>query len=165
MSAKAIDIGTIELSEKVFVSDPCYDTDTWCTVRMKDVVPGTYHCRVRMLKDPLSVCGTKRVKELIIVHESIKDWKKSLKWEYAGNAGVDSGQMGIYDYDHFDKLNKVEETKDNWYDIVCKITLNEDAGIADTHSAVCSSGYGDGSYPVYGNWLKDKLRAIKVVFI
>lgn len=157
MSTKAIDIGTIELSDKVFISDPCYNTDTWCTVRICNVTPGTYHCKVRM-KD-------KRVKELIAVHESALGLKSRISWEYAGSAGVDSGQMGIMDYEHFDKLNEVEETKDNWYDIVCKITLNEDAGIADKHSAVCSSGYGDGSYPVYGSWNKDKLRAIKVVFI
>lgn len=152
------EIGTIELSDNVFVSDPCYNTDTWCTVRFGDVLPGTYHCKVRINKD-------ERVKEIIAVHESAINLKNRMTWEYAGNAGVDSGQMGIMDYDHFDKLNEKEKTKDNWYDKVCKITLKDNAGIADTHSAVCSSGYGDGSYPVFGNWVKDKLRAIKVVFI
>ena len=157
MSTKAIDIGTIELSDKVFISDPCYNTDTWCTVRICNVIPGTYHCKIRMTGN----C----VKELIAVHESALQLKSRITWEYAGSAGVDSGQMSIVDYDHFDKLNEVEKTKDNWYDKVCKITLKDNAGIADKHSAVCSSGYGDGSYPVYGNWIKDKLRAIKVVFI
>lgn len=158
----AQEIGTIQLNNKVIVSDPCYNTDTWCTVRFNTVLPGTYICKVRFYNN---TTWGKRVKELFIVHESLKDRHRSLRYEYAGNACVDSGQMGIFDYDYFEKVNENEETKDRWYNEICKTTLKYDYGIFDNLSVVSSSGYGDGSYQVFANWSKNDIRAIKIVFI
>ena len=33
----------ITLSDHVIVTDPCYDSDTWCNGQLTNVKPGTYH--------------------------------------------------------------------------------------------------------------------------
>ena len=162
MRMKEIEIGTIMLSDNVFVSDPSYDTDTWCTLNLKGVMSGNYYCKVKKAN-----CGSwgNRVKELIVIHESIKDAKKSIRWEYVDSICVDSGQMGIYDYEHFSQIDADYERKEEWYDKVCGITLTDAYGIVDAQSVVSSSGYGDGRYPIYINKTDDLITAIKVVFI
>ena len=35
----------IKLSSHVIVSDPCYDTTTWCNGDLHDVRPGTWHTK------------------------------------------------------------------------------------------------------------------------
>jgi hypothetical protein len=76
-------------------------------------------------------------------------------------AGVDSGQMGIYD------LRPDIDTDEGGYDEICDITLDKgQAGIYRELGAVSSTGYGDGAYPVrvYENGAGE-VEHIEVVFI
>lgn len=76
-------------------------------------------------------------------------------------AGVDSGQMGIYD------IRPDVNTDEDSYDEICNITLDkEQAGIFRDLGVVSSSGYGDGAYRVLINQNdKGEVNHISVVFI
>ena len=42
-----IDLGSFEMvSERMAVSDPCYDTDVWCRGELQDVLPGIWEASV-----------------------------------------------------------------------------------------------------------------------
>ena len=42
-----IDLGTFEMaSDRMAVSDPCYDTDVWCRGELQDVLPGIWEASV-----------------------------------------------------------------------------------------------------------------------
>ena len=36
--------GVIKLNDKVRISDPCYDPDTWCAGEVENVLPGLWDC-------------------------------------------------------------------------------------------------------------------------
>jgi len=90
-----------------------------------------------------------------------------------GHCGVDSGQLLIVDPCYLNQWKDGEfhpKTKKikNSYDEACKITCNtkESAGEMIISGAfgtgiVFASGYGDGEYPVYATYNKDK-RIIKI---
>lgn len=147
------DLGTIELSEKVVISDPCYGEDTWCTAEFDKVKPGTYKCQALFVDE--GDWGI-RVAELIVTHE---DNRKPIN-KLAARVGVDSGQMGIYDSDYFSSTRDNEE----WYKNVCQIT-DEEAGCLGDKAVVSLSGYGDGMYDVLVAKEKGVITGIKVKFI
>ena len=80
------------------------------------------------------------------------------------DAGVDSGQFGFFDRDFYrnDEIAKdlpkhdfgddydVNEG-DSWYRAVCDLTLAEESWGVLSGGVVSTSGFGDGSYNVYGS--------------
>lgn len=106
-------------------------------------------------------------------------------WDLIGTIGVDSGQIMLADpcyVDSFDSKDgdfahdaigreKPEHTNFS-YAGACNVTLAKDqAGIIGNGlGAVCSSGFGDGSYPVYIKRTNegscgDRIGAMMIVFI
>ena len=109
-------------------------------------------------------------------------------WEYVGIIGVDSGQMMLSDpsyvkhfaeSDDIVKLNEViKNGSDNSYSYLGSCSqsntpqqsgvLVNDIGVA--MGVVCSSGFGDGGYPVYvkrhdfGKWGK-RVVEMKIEFV
>lgn len=147
------ELGTIELSNEVVISDPCYNEDTWCTAEFDNVKPGTYRCKALLVDE--GDWGI-RVAELIAVHtDNMKVINKLV-----ARVGVDSGQMGIYDNNYFSSTRDNEE----WYENVCQIT-NEDAGCLEDKAVVSLSGYGDGMYDVLVAKEKGIITGFKVKFI
>jgi len=136
-------LGFIELSEKVVVSDPCYDRDTWCMVTDLAVKPGRYKASV--ISSDEGEWGV-RISLLMLVHEDHIDSQLS-KWEpVKGSVGVDSGQCGIFDDTIFPQA-KDHTDHEPFYDECCDITLKKNVGILKNNKGfVSSSGYGDGSY-------------------
>lgn len=144
---------SINLSDTVMVSDPCYSLDVWCKHKLTGVLPGEYLTTV--MKSDEGVWGT-RVGLLVAVH---KDYAEdSLTWRTVKGAviGVDSGQCGIFsmegyrDDSLFPEMAAVgfteHEPGDRWYGHMCDRTLSDEQwGSYDT-GVVSSSGYGDGSY-------------------
>lgn len=90
-----------------------------------------------------------------------------------GFAGVDSGQMGIYDKAHFNNPKSVEGelTKfefgehADWYLMCCNRTLGEVGAGLIPHGVVSSSGWGDGSYQVQAALCEGKAIYIDITFI
>lgn len=153
---------TIKLSEKVRVSDPCYDNDVWCKTRLSNVYPGEYNVEVD--KTDLGGWGN-RISRLTVIHKGyIMECADESSWTPHSDIGVDSGQAGIFCESSYrnDELAAGITTPpldrpfvipfrnegDVWYDKMCNFTLaGESWGAYDT-GVVTSSGIGDGSYPL-----------------
>lgn len=163
-------------SGSLVCSDPCYTTDIWCMGIVNNVRKGTWLAHSNI--ETVGAWGERNV-DLTVHHSGIKinesDWE-----EISGTFGVDSGQFGFFDRDHYRNSASVQgmpmqdfgedydrEAGDAWYRACCNITLNkpESWGVLP-NGAVSSSGIGDGSYNVYG--IKDaygEYAAFRVVFI
>ncbi len=145
-------LGDVVLKKHIIVADPCYEPDTWCTVRT-DVKPGRYDTYM-----DIADCGDfgKRVAKLYITHkESVAVEKKVI-----GTAGVDSGQCGIWDFNKFRKHCKAI------YNQVREITLNGKGGAFDSWGVVSLAGYGDGGYPVVAGYnTNGEVVSLEIVFL
>lgn len=108
---------TIILGNKVRVSDPCYDIDTWCAGTLDNVLPGEYTCfKQRVDQGKWGV----RIANIEVRH---KDYLHVDPTELQTiDVGVDSGQCGIYDLDYFIEARKDKNGEDEWYWRVCDIT-------------------------------------------
>ena len=164
---------TIE-SGKICVSDPCYNKGTWCAAWDLEAQTGVWNCEV--IKSYEGLWG-ERVKEINAIAGEIYPegcipidlpWKK-LEFDI----GVDSGQCGIFDYEKYpDGENTGEyEDENSFYGKCCNLTLPEDDskepfGVLE-NGIVSSSGFGDGSYIMYGLYEenREKLIGVKVIFI
>ena len=165
MESEYKQIGKIALKDKVYISDPCYQIMTWCQAYLSDVLPGEYACFIKMFEE--------RVAELLVVHKDFLGIHHNEAEEvpfcidYVFSLGVDSGQMGIFDADYYEENQPNDDFNNtsSWYRRVCDTTCEQDAGVLDNLGVVSSSGYGDGSYPLYISEEDDKIVAMKVVFI
>lgn len=152
----------ILLGKKVHISDPCYDTDVWCRMVVDNVLPGFYYTYIDLMH--AGVWG-ERVQRVVVFHESLAPADLEMT-KHLGDIGVDSGQAGFFSDESYrnDAMAEIIETPpgdwtglpfmegpgDKWYDKMCAFTINgnENWG-AYTEGVVSSSGFGDGSYPVY----------------
>lgn len=101
----------ITLGDKVFVTDPCYKPNIWCQALLENVKPGTWHTEMERVNE--GVWGT-RVSALTVWHS---DFDKPNEFQETDECiGVDSGQAGVVDYNHFIQLNINENEKERWYD-------------------------------------------------
>lgn len=109
-------VGSIQLSDKVIVSDPCYDYSTWCQSILDNVLAGNYKCFVKSVETEWD----DRIGELIIYHENYSDYPKEL---ISCDISVDSGQAGFFDYEYFKSIkDQNEEKKEKWYQAICELT-------------------------------------------
>ena len=141
--------GTIKFNSGfVDITDPCYDKDTWCRLR-KELPAGEYKYEVNISDQ--GVWG-ERVTSIRIKR---KNWKGSVINSLVGYIGVDAGLAGF-----FDNKPDYKETPehDEWVDDVCNgFLFKQDGEVYEAHrnnamrceGVFSSSGYGDGSYPVY----------------
>ena len=146
---------TINLSNEVIVSDPCYSRPTWCQTVLTDVLPGRYISQVN--EDP----ETDRCAELLVIHEDF--YQSRLIYDEHSSCGVDSGQLGIFDAASYRSDAAAEGITtpyvdfalpgdslegDSWYTKMCKFTLAELNWGAYDAGVVSRSGWGDGMYPL-----------------
>lgn len=110
-------VGTVELRDKVRVSDPCYDMDTWCAGTLENVLQGKYQCFYQ--KVDTGDWGI-RVASIEVRHENYLDIESTELQDI--DVGVDSGQAGIYDLDYFIKAREDKNGEDTWYDKICDST-------------------------------------------
>lgn len=171
---------TIELSENVMVSDPCYDNPTWCQKILDNVLSGEYQSFVKIVD---SGDWGNRNSLMCVVH---KDYvNKDLKWTHIRDAkiGVDSGQCGIFTLETYRKNDSINHEwikghspfgkfltngsdEDKWYEKICDLTLStEDNWGTYKNGVVASSGYGDGVYHLYLSKVKGKTVGIMVDFL
>lgn len=164
---------TILLSDKVRVSDPCYDNDVWCKTMLTDVLPGEYEVTVDRHDDE---SWGNRISQLQVVH---KDYKhKNLVWNEHSEIGVDSGQAGVfcestYRNDTVDiktpesrfSLTLNDQPGDAWYEKMCKFTLSGQGWGSYETGVVTSSGYGDGGYPLEVVEEDGKIVGMRITYI
>ena len=142
------------VSGTLVCSDPCYEIPTWCQGIVDNVKKGTW------IADTEEIGG--RISELRIHHKDSHFLSGKLK-ALDLTAGVDSGQFGFFDKDFYRNDEKAKdlpkhdfgegydrEKGDEWYRACCELTLGGEQWGVLPNGAVSSSGYGDGSYDVYG---------------
>ena len=155
------DLGNFKVdSGSILISDPCYDDAEYMHI-VVEAHNGEWDAFVEEYDDNISKLGATLVGTNVGYLES------------KGVAGVDSGQMGIYDEPHFDNKKSVKKPLfdfgDNadhskWYRMCCERTLNSPAGVIP-HGVVSSSGWGDGAYDVKVSKLDGKVNHIEIIFI
>jgi hypothetical protein len=95
-----------------------------------------------------------------------------------GHIGVDSGQMLLCDPCYIDSMWSKDDVPADFRDLsafegkfnylgAAQATLSDKkAGILDMSSgAVCSTGWGDGLYPVYVTYEGDRISEMRIVFM
>lgn len=147
------------ISGEVVLSDPCYDTDTWCMGIVDNVAKGTWEASVleyddgRIARLAAVKTGTKNVSYLL---EGYVGGLEKLPFTF----GVDSGQFGFFDKQFYRDDNSVAGLKresrqilcedEPFYSFCCDRTMTYEQWGTLPYGVVSSSGYGDGSYDVFG---------------
>jgi hypothetical protein len=151
-------------SGKMVISDPCYAIPTWCQGVVERVKNGTWVSDVEKVQS-----WGERVSILFAINEQALKDNPNLKDELINSQnelpftfGVDSGQLGFFDHEHYRNDNSATELPkydfgddydvdggDVWYRAVCDLTLASEQWGVLPFGVVSSSGYGDGSYPVF----------------
>lgn len=169
-------------SGKIVCSDPCYKTDVWCMGIVDNVENGSW-IAIADKKD-MGDWG-ERITSLFIGNKQHLERNPKLvdyvfedePLNFAG--GVDSGQFGFFDFANYRNdesakdLEKYDfgteydiEDGDKWYRACSNLTLGDESWGTLPNGVVSSSGFGDGSYDVYGyKDAYDKYVAFAVVFI
>jgi len=165
-------IGEIILSKNLCVSDPCYDRDTWCMTVLKNVKPGRWDVRASI--DTIDTWG-ERCYVLELFHRSVKQ-TANLDWKDHFELGVDSGTMSVIDDAFYRRTNgSVEEfesdetAQDCFTDKCYQLTDDNRVGLFTYGNqkvgVVCSSGVGDGCYPLYVVEKDGEIVAMKISFM
>jgi len=101
-----------------------------------------------------------RISVLRVMHVNAHRTYNTQRIEMDG--GVDSGQFGFFDKDFYRNDEAAKDLKkydfgrdregegEEWYGACCNHTLSEESWGVLPQGAVSSSGFGDGSYPVFG---------------
>lgn len=159
-------------SGRINVTDPCYDTDVRCANFNLPAKDGTWLADADHNDEG-------RCSRLIAFHEHDFDHSDGANWESLPNeVGVDSGQAGIFDVDHyntgdedFDDSILDANGKKNFYTQCCNLTIEDrnpyglDWGALE-HGVVSSSGYGDGGYTAECTKDKDGLIvAVRITYL
>ena len=169
-------------SGKLVCSDPCYSIPTWCQGIVENVKNGVWGAEIN-LSDQQD--WGMRVASLYIVNEhanaTMTDIETKIFEDEPLNfaAGVDSGQFGFFDFAHYRNDESAKDLPkqdfgenydiqegDAWYRACSGLTLGDEQWGVLPNGVVSSSGFGDGSYDVYG--YKDaygEYVAFAVVFI
>lgn len=155
-------LGTFEVGDEgLIASDPCYDEGTWRAEHLP-AISGTWHALVAFSDE--GAWGT-RVKLLSIYAE---DAPLLITTQKTFTVGVDSGQFGFFDAEHYKDDSIVPQsfvfTEDwlplddgPWYSACCQLTVTGDrVGIMpQATGVVSSSGFGDGSYELLVSYDED----------
>ncbi len=164
---------TIQLTEEVMVSDPCYSVPTWCQHKLTGVLPGEYVTSAYRTKNTGG--WGERVAALIAIHEDYLEDTLSWRTVTGVTIGVDSGQCGIFSMDTYRKddvfmekskfgLFGTIEDGDVWYGHMCDRTLSDIQWGTYDNGVVSSSGIGDGSYKLLVAKHKGKIVGIAIDF-
>lgn len=89
------------------------DEFTWCQGALENVKSGTWHTKAENLNVN---CWGNRCSALIAWHEDVEEPNDFEKTDI--RVGVDSGQAGIYDYNHFAYIKDNKERDERWYDSI-----------------------------------------------
>lgn len=156
-------IGEIVLGDKAYLSDPCYGEHV-CN-EIINVIPGTYNVYITRCES-LDIFYKGRVSSIFAIHKDYSKKYNKLSADDRENlwCSVDSGTCGIFDYDYFVSTRDDDDVDEEWYEkhIIGRM---KDYLITDGKGAVSSSGVGDGTYPVYAEYDKNKAYSIRIKFL
>lgn len=164
------EVGQIVLGQTAIVSDPCYTRGIWCAEMLDNVRPGRWDTSVCI--DTIDSWG-ERVYVLEVIHSDFSE--NNHQWENYATLGVDSGTMSVFNSDYYrikDGSGEAFEAdaalRDQFSEEVWDLKGNDMYGIyqKDNKSVgvICSSGCGDGGYPLYLSRVNGEIIGIRVEF-
>ena len=115
MKTKRYKLGEIELKDSVYVSDPCYDTETWCQALVENLKPGKYIGYMKKADFGPGGFGGIRVTDIWITHTDYPHLYPVKILDPNIDIGVDSVQAGIYDEEYYEK-HHIPKLDEHWYD-------------------------------------------------
>ena len=146
------------------VSDPCYKRGTWCMGILPNVRNGVWHASVA--RDDGEIAAL-----LAYTGREPSDFDAWERCEFV--VGVDSGQAGIFDSNHyrrdFDAKGYRHEQKpicadEPWYSMCCDKTMGEgEVGVVPGGVVASSGGDGRNHALVLKN-AEGKVVAVQIVF-
>ena len=138
----------IELGNEVYLTDPCYDTTTWCQQLLKNVKSGKWvvDYEYNEYEDGMQ--------QEIILSLAHKDYGMTIFSDYdevvdSAILGVDSGTIGIFDKKYYEEYHYANNINDEWYEKnICDFAnvLLRGANITDNKGVWVNTSYGDGEY-------------------
>ena len=147
-------VGTIEIkSGSIVASDPCYDYGIWCAAEVK-AKNGTYD--IFISKSVEDEDWGEIVDSICIKLQGSEESDLKRLVGILGMLGVDAGVCGFYDRDYYVDTHKDDKNEDGeWYDREVIGHAGDWYHISrdDNKNSVgvwSRSGYGDGSYSLYG---------------
>jgi hypothetical protein len=153
MSRKWYKKGILKLGTNVVISDPLYKPDANCAAVVKNMVPGTYICKVQISDEKYWGGWISAIR--LTLKGCAK--KKAFRKKVISGISVELGQCGFYDETFFRDINskRSEESNDtewnHWFRRVCDTTYRENegflAGIVDEKCFVSDSD--DGVFTCY----------------
>lgn len=140
-------VGTMQLGDKVDVTDPCYSKKVWCRKTL-DCQPGSYFGYVTVD----NTCGYNQVHDISIYKDDVKPDDDDIY--FIDTICVDSGMAGFFN-------NKPDFSNEQWNELCIK---TDDGGSfwSMFNGLFSGSGYGDGQYPVYAN---EEGTVFRIIFI
>lgn len=143
-------LGHIELGNDAIISDPCYDTDVWCMMTLRNLRFGKWFVESYQADDSwdghILLLTAEKYKLGVVPKQRI------------GFGGIDSGQAGVYNsseyhnnhfipvYKHNGITNPLET--DDWYGYACHISNGGVPAKIVGNGVTSESGYGDGTYDI-----------------
>lgn len=156
-------IGTITLSELTYLSDPCYGFESMGN-DVINTIPGDYYVYITRSENK-SEWLQNRISSIIAIHKDYAKTHKHYPNDDSEDLGcaVDSGTCGIFNAEYFEKYHTADDVNDEWYDE--HVIQMGEFKITDGLGAICSSGCGDGWYPVFAEYKGDNAFAIRIKFL
>lgn len=156
-------VGTITLSDKVRVTDPYYDIDTWCAGTLENVLQGEFECSYAIDKVALDGDENNQYDSVTSIEVHHKDYPNVEAIEYMKDiwVGVDSGQAGIFDFSMFENVCSDDDKKNDFvHDID---DLPSEGNTIYDQGLVSIAGDGDGDYACFvGRNDEGQIVAIKI---
>jgi hypothetical protein len=153
---------TVELKDKVIITDPCYDREELGShSHTIEVLPGTWNVTVEISDE---TDWGRRVGGLTVYHSSTQQHQLSLIHTDLF-VSVDSGQAGVFNWEDYPEKPHTEQGSNDFYERVCDVTNNEKNCVI-SEGVVTSTGFGDGSYPLFlAKNTEGKVVGIRIEYI
>lgn len=147
MNTKIESCGNFTLGTSARISDPCYDSNTWCAGTLHKVLPGKWEAFIERDSE------TDRIGHLWARHSSHATLKREdINLRTDIDVGVDAGLAGIYDLDYFNQYHKPKKDDQEdpehytWYRTNIIRFGKKDYKVIDDKCVISCTGWGDGSY-------------------
>ena len=162
------DLGFVELSEKIIVSDPGCDRGAWSLIEDLTMEPGKY--KAFLVKKDKGKWGVRVSHIICVLASEYPDIKTALerRWSKLDTICIDSGQAGVFDNSAYPnsaaKWGSFDDA-DSFYGECCSITVHGGGGVMRSgKGVVVSSGYGDGIYEVKALISNGRRNAVMIDF-
>lgn len=153
-----ISLGLV-FGEEVYITDPCYQTNVWCNQLVQDVKKGIWSIEY------------KKNEECVILQLFHVDYGKEIfkngvydRKEISTELGVDSGTIGVFDKDYYEKYHYPNSIDEEWYNkYVCESDVNNHINITNSYGVFVSTFAGDGEYYATLFYKDNKVCGIQIV--